>query len=111
MQLELSLQAPTPADLAEVAGLASWLYAAGDRWVPAREIAAELHLNERKIRHLAASSGGLIVSGPGCPGYKHSRHCDPEEIAAVQSRLLHQARLMADRASEIAREFHRAAAR
>lgn len=109
MQLELQLNAPTPADLAEVAQLASWLYNSGDRWISAKEITSSLGLGERQIRNLAASSGGIIVSSPGSPGYKHVRHCDPEEIKTITSRLEHQAKLMAQRAGAIRTAFHSAA--
>jgi hypothetical protein len=109
MQMELDLRAPAPPDLAEVARLAAWLYAAGDRWVNAKEIALILGLSDRQIRHLAAASGGIVVSSPGSPGYKHVRHCDPEEIKAITARLEHQAKLMAKRATEIRRSFHQAA--
>jgi hypothetical protein len=107
MQLDLPLFVPIPAEVEEVAAFARWLYDAGDRWVPAREITAALDLSDRQIRHLAASSGGIVVSAPGCPGYKHIRHCDPEEVRAVASRLQHQAKLMADRAGDILSQHHR----
>jgi hypothetical protein len=109
MQLELDLRAPAPPDLAEVARLAGWLYDAGDRWINAREISRSLGLADRQIRLLAAASGGIVVSSPGSPGYKHVRHCDPEEIRAIAGRLEHQALLMGKRASEIRRAFHQAA--
>jgi hypothetical protein len=109
MQLELPLGTPPPADLVDVARLSGWLYEAGDRWVPARELSTVLELSDRQIRHLAASSGGLVVSSPGSPGYKHVRHRDPDEISAITSRLEHQAKLMGTRAREIRMAFHRAA--
>lgn len=109
MQLELALNAPQPADLDDVARLAGWLYSAGDRWVRAAEISAALGLGDREIRHLSTSSSGMIVSSPGSPGYKHVRHCDPEEIAAVTSRLEHQANAMGDRARQIRLAFHHSA--
>lgn len=109
MQLELSLHAPAPADLDEIARLTRWLYEAGDRWSTAREIGRALDLDDRKVRLLAAASGGVVVSGPGCPGYKHVRHCDPEEISTVAARLRHQAKLMDSRAAQMLREFHRCA--
>ncbi len=109
MQLELPLHAPPPPDLEEVARLAGWLFAEGDRWVKASEISAALAISDRLIRHLAASSGGIIVSGPGSPGYKHVRHCDPDEVHTVTGRLEHQANLMGLRAREIRQAFHRAA--
>ena len=73
MQLELALHAPPPPDLEEVARLAGWLHGAGDRWIKASEISAALTITDRQIRHLATSSGGIIVSSPGSPGYKHVR--------------------------------------
>ena len=109
MQLELSLEAPAPADLADVARLAGWLYQSGDRWISAREISSSLDISDRQIRHLATSSGGIIVSSPGSPGYKHIRHCDPDEIKAITTRLEHQAKLMSERACSIRRAFHSAA--
>jgi hypothetical protein len=109
MQLELPLHAPPPADLADVARLAGWLYQAGDAWLSAKAISAALGISDREIRHLAASSSGLIVSSPGSPGYKHVRHCDPEEITAVAGRLEAQAKAMGDRARAIRLAFHRAA--
>lgn len=110
MQLELSLDAPTPADLADVARLASWLYQSGDRWIPSKEITDALDLTERQIRNLASSSAGIIVSSPGSPGYKHVRHCDPEEIKTITARLEHQAKLMGQRAGAIRSAFHNSAA-
>jgi hypothetical protein len=109
MQLELALHAPPPPDLEEVARLSGWLHGAGDRWVKASEISAALGITDRQIRHLATSSGGIIVSSPGSPGYKHVRHCDPEEVSAITGRLEHQAKLMGNRAREIRLAFHRAA--
>ena len=108
-QLELDFRVPPPPDLEEVARLSGWLYEQGDRWCLAREIATALGLSDRQIRHLAAASGGLVVSSPGSPGYKHVLHCDPEEIHAITARLEHQAKLMGDRARDIRRAFHRAA--
>ena len=109
MQLELSLDAPAPADQADVARLVAWLYEAGDQWVKASRISDALGISDREVRHLAASSGGLIVSSPGSPGYKHVKHCDPEEIQAIAGRLEHQAKLMAQRAGAIRKALHSAA--
>ena len=109
MQLELSFNAPAPADLADVARLAGYLYELGDRWASAKDIASALDISDRQIRHLAASSSGQIVSSPGSPGYKHVRHCDPDEIKAITGRLEHQAKLMSERACSIRKAFHSAA--
>lgn len=107
MQLELALASPMPADLEDVARFAGWLYAEGDRWVKASEVSVALSISDRQVRHLATSSAGLIVSSPGSPGYKHIRHCDPEEIVSITSRLEHQATAMGNRARQIRNAFHR----
>lgn len=110
MQLTLQLDDQEPADLYQVAILASWLYQRGHAWTKAAEISKELpDLNERAIRKLAAASAGIIVSGPGCPGYKHIRNCDPEQARTVANRLQSQAKLMSARAGDILSALHRAA--
>jgi hypothetical protein len=106
MQLELPLYEPSR-DLEEVARFVAWLYQAGDQWLVASKISAALGFTDRKIRQLAADSRGMVVSGPGCPGYKHVRHCDPEEIATVTARIERQAKAMGERACDIRRQFHR----
>ncbi len=109
MQLELSLDEKPQADLADVARLVAWLYESGDQWVKCSRISDALDLSEREVRNLASNSGGLVVSSPGSPGYKHVKHCDPEEIKAITSRLEHQAKLMGERACAIRNAFHSAA--
>lgn len=109
MQLELSFNGHTKADQDEVARLTRWLYTSGDRWVPAKEILETLGFSDRKVRILAAASRGYIVSSPGSPGYKHVKHCDPEEVRTTTGRLDHQAKLMSQRACEIRTAFHSAA--
>jgi hypothetical protein len=106
MQLELPLYEPSR-DLEDVARFVGWLYQAGDQWIVATHITAALGFTDRKIRQLAADSRGLVVSGPGCPGYKHIRHCDQEEVATVTARIERQAKSMAARACDIRRQFHR----
>lgn len=109
MQLDLQFtrsKGPTTSE-DEVAGLL--IYLRGKGWTRATQIAADLGLKDRKIRALAAASAGLIVSGPGSPGYKHVQDCTPEEISAAVSTLEHQAKLMATRAGKIRAQWHRAA--
>ena len=45
-------------------------YLLGRGWVKAAVIDAELHVDERRVRAIAEASDGMIISGPGCPGYK-----------------------------------------
>ena len=113
MMQQLALPLPTEATTAadDVACLVSHLYSLGDTWTSAADLSRALGFSDRQIRALASASAGLILSGPGCRGYKHIRHSDPEEVAQVTSRLEHQARLMSLRAGTIRRAWHAAAAR
>lgn len=77
-------------------------------WITARELAEKLKLTNRKIRDLASQSDGLILSGPGCPGYKHILDAEPHEIAEVCARLKHQADAMISRSIQIRSAYHKA---
>lgn len=67
----------------------------------ARELSATLALTDRKIRQLAEASDGLIVSGPGSPGYCHLHHCPTEITAHIADTLRSQARRMLSRSLRI----------
>jgi hypothetical protein len=78
-------------------------------WLKADELLVKLgeiptETNKRKIRKLASSSNGLIISGK--PGYKHIRHSTIEEIEHAANWLEHQAVEMGDRARAIRRMRH-----
>ena len=109
-QLALPLPPETKPAADDVARLTSHLYALGDTWTSASSLSRSLGYSDRHIRALASASHGMILSGPGCPGYKHIRHSDPEEVSAVTARLEHQARLMSLRAGTLRRAWHAAAA-
>lgn len=100
-QLELDLTRQTEAAAAEARVLVSYLR--GRRqWVKARQIGADLDgMNERKVRALAALADAEIVSGPGCPGYKHIGSCTASELLEAASRLEAQARRMTSRAIKL----------
>jgi hypothetical protein len=69
----------------------------------AKQLSAALDLTDRKIRQLAEASDGLIISGPGSPGYCHLYHCDPETIGHIADTLRSQARQMLSRSIRIRR--------
>lgn len=104
-ELGLKMAAPLVSQ-ADVDAIACWL--SGRDWVTARDIEAALHLDERQIRAIAEHSDGLILSGPGCPGYRlfddQTRIGDADRAA---SRLESQARKMLTRSSQIRRRIHR----
>lgn len=85
--------------------LISYLYRNPD-WHTARQLAETLDLNDRRIRQLAELSDGRIVSGPGCPGYRHIRHCTPDDIAHAADQLRSQARRMLARSIRLRRRAH-----
>lgn len=93
-------------DPSEVAALCSWLRGRG--WKKAREIEAELGIEERKLRAMAEHSDGEILSGPGCPGYRlfdgETSLGDAERAAG---RLRSQGEKMIRRALTISRRLHR----
>jgi len=72
----------------------------------AAQLSAELDLSDRKIRQLAESSDGLIVSGPGSPGYCHLTHCPTETLSHIVNTLRSQARSMIARSIRIRRRAH-----
>ena len=76
-------------------------------WTKAKTIADELGFSDRKTRAIASQSLGLIVSGPGSPGYKHVACCTGEEIDHIASKLQAQAKLMSSRAGDIRAAWHR----
>lgn len=91
----------------EVERLVSHLLAAGDQWSTAAEIAKALGIGDRKVRSLAEHSQGLVVSAPGCPGYRHLHHTTALQIAEIRNRLASQAKAMMRRSILIGRLAHK----
>lgn len=72
----------------------------------AKDLSKALAYTDRQIRLFAELSDGLIISGPGSPGYCHMHHCDPLKIAHIADTLISQAKLMIRRALRIRRRAH-----
>jgi hypothetical protein len=72
----------------------------------ARQLSEALLLTDRRIRQLAEFADGLIVSGPGSPGYCHIHHCDPETIGHITATQISQARHMIRRALRTRKRAH-----
>jgi hypothetical protein len=72
----------------------------------ADKISAALNLTDRKVRQLAEAADGLIVSGPGSPGYCHLYHCPAEKIHHITATQISQAKLMIRRALRTRRRAH-----
>jgi hypothetical protein len=104
-QLEMDFETKQPAH-DDIERLARFLYDQGTQWTTAKDITKALHFTDRQIRKLASESNGLILSGPGCPGYRHVRRSTPEEVQEVVARLRHQAHMMAKRCSAIHAAYH-----
>jgi len=103
-QLEINWIAANPPDpdREEIDWILNWLQQRPG-FHPAREIARLTGRNDRKIRQLAEHAAGNIVSGPGSPGYCHTRHCSDEARKRIVASLRSQARQMAEKADRIER--------
>jgi len=106
MQAELDIKTPAPeVTTEEVEQLVEFLEGKG--WLTARQIAAAIGLDDRRLRAIAEHSAGRILSGPGCPGYRyfdktalpHAEHA----IACFES----QATKMFKRAAAYRQRYHR----
>lgn len=82
------------------------LWASRNEWVNAKTIAARLGFNERKIRSLAEHSNGVVISGPGCPGYRHVSNCTGAQIREVSDRMKSQAKAMLRRSIRLKNLAH-----
>lgn len=72
----------------------------------AKQLAERLAYTDRKIRQLAEASDGLIVSGPGSPGYIHLDHCPTEKLSHIADTLRSQARAMLARSIRLRKRAH-----
>ena len=96
---------PILPEVGEVERLLAWL-SARPGFHTAATISAALDLTDRKVRQLAEAADGLIVSGPGSPGYCHLYHCDPETIGHITATQISQAKNMIRRALRTRRRAH-----
>lgn len=104
-QASFDFSAPAP-PAGDVERLLSYL-SAHPGFHTAANLAAALGLTDRQIRSLAQDSDGLIISGPGSPGYCHLNHCDPETIGHIADTLRSQAKHMLRRSIRIRRRAHK----
>ena len=95
---------PAPA-VGEVECLLAWL-SSNPGFHTSKQLAKALGLSDRKIRQLAEAADGLIVSGPGSPGYCHLYHCPAEQISHIADKLISQGKAMIRRALRTRRRAH-----
>jgi len=88
---------PPPPEIGEVECLLNHL-SNNPGFHTAAILAKELGLSDRKIRQLAEAANGLIVSGPGSPGYCHLYHCPDEQTGHITEKLMAQGKAMIRRA-------------
>lgn len=96
---------PAAVPVGEVEALLAYL-SANPGFHTAKQLSAALDLSDRKVRQLAEASDGLIISGPGSPGYCHLYHCPAEQLAHIADTLRSQARRMIARSIRIRRRAH-----
>jgi hypothetical protein len=104
-QAAFNFTPPPPPPIGEVERLLAHL-SANPGFLTAKQLAAALNLSDRRVRQIAEQSDGLIVSGPGSPGYCHLYHCDPETIGHITATQISQARNMIRRAILTRRRAH-----
>lgn len=103
--LDFNTPPPVPA-LAEVEILLNHL-SNNPGFHTAKQLSAALAINDRKIRQLAEASDGLIISGPGSPGYCHLYHATAKQIEHTAEQLRSQARRMIARYIRIKKRAHK----
>lgn len=98
------MPAPAPSDVDALVDYLRW--ASVKEWVPAKTISTKLGFNERKIRSLAEHSNGVVISGPGCPGYRHIDNCTGAQVREVSDRMKSQAKAMLRRSIRLKNLAH-----
>ena len=63
----------------------------------AKTLSAAFNIPDRKVRQLAEAANGLIVSGPGAPGYIHLNHCPTKQLSHIAESLISQGKAMIKR--------------
>jgi hypothetical protein len=93
-QASFDFTGPPPPPPGEVEILTAYLKKQGPVWTPAKQIEADLGINDRKLRILRAAAKNQILSGPGCPGYRHMDHATLDNIQEAAARKRSQIRAM-----------------
>jgi hypothetical protein len=96
-QSAFDFTAPPPAEIGEVERLLNHL-SNNPGFHTAAKLSAALALTDRQVRQLAEAADGLIVSGPGSPGYCHLYHCPTEKVHHITATQISQAKQMIKRA-------------
>lgn len=94
-QAAFDFTAPPAPPAGEVEILLSYLRKQGPVWTSAKQILADLGINDRKLRILRAAAKNKIISGPGSPGYRHIDHSTLDDIREAAARKKSQIRHMA----------------
>ena len=105
MQQQLNFATPPSPALGEVEILTAYLFN-NPGFHTAKQLAVSLTYTDRKVRQLAEQADGLIVSGPGSPGYCHLHHCDSKTIGHIADTLRSQAKQMLRRSIRIRKRAH-----
>ncbi len=104
-ELPLGMKAPE-VTVAEVDALCRHLH--GRAWITAKQLTAELGLDDRKVRAIAEHSDGRILSGPGCPGYKlFDGAASLDDAKRAAGALQSQGNRMLHRSKSIWARYHR----
>lgn len=106
MQAELDFTPRPPApEIGEVEILLAYL-SNHPGFHTAATISQALKLTDRKIRQLAEAADGLIISGPGSPGYCHLSHCDAKTLGHITEKMISQGKAMIRRGIRSRKRAH-----
>ena len=96
-----------PPSQAEVDKLVAWLRN-NPGFQKASKLERHLGLADRRLRQLAQNSEGLIISGPGSPGYCHRDHCPVETVSHIAETMISQGKRMIRRGLSMRARAHQA---
>lgn len=104
-QQELDFTLPPPPVPGEVEILTLYLLN-NPGFHTAKELAESLAYSDRQIRQLAQQADGMIISGPGSPGYCHLHHCPTEALSHIAETLISQGKAMIRRGIKTRKRAH-----
>lgn len=105
-ELDFNPPPPPPAE-DEVTRLVTYLQS-HPGFHTAKDLSSTFQIPDRKIRQLAEAAAGLIVSGPGAPGYIHLHHCPTEQLGHIAESLISQGKAMIQRGIRTRKLAHQA---
>src|SRR4051794_10846500 len=111
LQLDLEFQRTPAGEFIVTPDEVQWLIdkLRGNGWVTSEQLGASTESQKRKVRAIAESANGAVVSYPGSPGYKLLDACTLAELRRGDSAMRSQLKKMAAKWKPIWRRMHQLA--